>query len=188
MQVNYIVLGGILLVFLLLTMTMSCGVTPYRNASPFINEYTYEGMEDELEGMENEEGMEDGEAEGMEDETEGMEDGETEGFTMSADESKAFKEYREAEEKFAKSKSAWDAILKSAKTSDAKEGFTGLEGSDYTTEAYSLDKYSSAAGDPTCLGKSSGLSNSMGPLCLSDEQKRLLQTRGGNATSGEAKI
>jgi hypothetical protein len=183
MHSNYIIFGSVLFVLILLTMTCSGNVVPYHRNSAYLNEYTYEGMEggEGEEGMEDEEGME-GEKgeEGMEDE-EGME-GE-EGFTLTSDEAKAHKEFKEAKAAYQKAKVAWETIVNNAKT-----GTEGFEGSSYTAKSFILDQFSSAVGDASCAGKSSGLSNSTGPLCLSDDQKRLLQTRGGNASSGESKI
>lgn len=45
-----------------------------------------------------------------------------------------------------------------------------------------IDKFSDAKGDANCFGKSSGLSNSKGSLCLGSELTNMLQTRGGNQT------
>jgi hypothetical protein len=61
-------------------------------------------------------------------------------------------------------------------------GFDGL----YCTPENSgnkLDKIGSSQGSAKCVGKSSGLSNSLGGLCLDDNQKKLLSTRGGNMTA-----
>ena len=174
MHLNYIIVGCVLFVLILLTMTSSCSYVPHHRTSAYLNEYTYEGMEGE-----EQEGMEDEEKEGMEDE--GMEDEEKEGFALTGDEKTAYEEYKKAKDAFTKSKKAWDAIVNKSGT----EGFTG---SNYTANSFILDQFSSAVGAPSCVGKSSGLSNSTGPLCLSDDQKRLLQTRGGNASSGESKI
>lgn len=64
---------------------------------------------------------------------------------------------------------------------DAKkvEGFEGLLSAPYGEEK-PLDIYSSAKGDLTC--QSVGMYNSRGPLCLDENQKRMLQTRGANAS------
>lgn len=51
-----------------------------------------------------------------------------------------------------------------------------------TATSEHLDIFASATGDASCGYKSSGLSNSRGPLCLSDELIRTLRTRGFNAT------
>ena len=46
-----------------------------------------------------------------------------------------------------------------------------------------VDKIGSAKGRRECVGKSSGLTNSMGGLCLDENQVKLLSTRGGNMSS-----
>ena len=64
---------------------------------------------------------------------------------------------------------------------ETKEGFTS--GSTNT-----LDIFSKSVGNQTCSSKASGLSNSMGALCLSEEQLYLLQSRGGNSTGRDSQI
>jgi len=59
------------------------------------------------------------------------------------------------------------------------EGFEGLQPAPYQSEAV-IDIFSGTPGSLSCKG--SGLTNSMGELCLTDQQKQMLQTRGGNAT------
>jgi hypothetical protein len=51
-----------------------------------------------------------------------------------------------------------------------------------------IDRYSKVSASPSCFGKSSGYSNSMGPLCISGEELRLLSTRGGNVTGTDSVI
>ena len=48
-------------------------------------------------------------------------------------------------------------------------------------------KIGSAKGSRECVGKSSGLTNSMGGLCLDENQINLLSTRGGNMSTGVEK-
>ena len=60
-------------------------------------------------------------------------------------------------------------------------GFDGLQCSPNFNDN-NLDIYSKAKGDASCLYKGSGLSNSMGTLCLSPDMTKLLQSRGGNQT------
>jgi len=60
-------------------------------------------------------------------------------------------------------------------------GFDGLFCKPYTADG-KIDKFSEVQGDPKCFGKSSGLSNSKGSLCLGNDLTNLLQTRGGNQT------
>ena len=51
-----------------------------------------------------------------------------------------------------------------------------------------IDRYSKVSASPSCFGKSSGYSNSMGPLCISGEDLKLLSTRGGNVTGTDSVI
>jgi len=66
-------------------------------------------------------------------------------------------------------------------------GFDGLYCKPYDADK-KLDPFSDTKGSASCVGSSSGLTNSMGGLCLSDEQKRLLVTRGGNQTGVQSQI
>ena len=62
-----------------------------------------------------------------------------------------------------------------------KEGFTA-------ESKNSLDIFINAVGNQKCSSKASGMSNSMGALCLSEEQLYLLQSRGGNSTGRDSQI
>ena len=144
------------------------------------NKANKEGMEDEdeVEGMEEEEEMEGmvgkgrrvgfSNIEGMEDEEEmeGMYEGNRKPIV----------------------KRSGFSNIEGMDDEEEQEGFRGLGTSDYNNNMFILDQFSSAVGSAECAGKSSGLSNSKGPLCLSDDQKRLLQTRGGNATGMDSQI
>lgn len=66
-------------------------------------------------------------------------------------------------------------------------GFDGLQCSPEFNDN-NLDIYSTAKGNASCLYQGSGLSNSMGPLCLNKDMTKLLQTRGGNQTSSPALV
>jgi len=66
-------------------------------------------------------------------------------------------------------------------------GFPGLQCSP-TFNDNNLDIYSTAKGDSSCMYKGSGLSNSMGTLCLSPDMTKLLQTRGGNQTGSPSVV
>ena len=66
-------------------------------------------------------------------------------------------------------------------------GFNGLFCKPYVADN-SLDKFSEVKGDPSCFGKSSGLSNSMGSLCLDKNLSEMLRTRGGNQTGASMEI
>jgi hypothetical protein len=68
-----------------------------------------------------------------------------------------------------------------------KSGFTTISASDYKSSGI-IDIFSSATGSMTCSKVSSGLTNSLGPLCLSKEQLYMLQSRGGNSTGRDSQI
>ena len=51
-----------------------------------------------------------------------------------------------------------------------------------------IDRYSKVSSSPSCFGKSSGYSNSTGPLCLEGDSLTLLTTRGGNSTGSDSTI
>ena len=51
-----------------------------------------------------------------------------------------------------------------------------------------VDTIGAAKGSIECIGKSSGLTNSMGGLCLDENQQKMLSTRGGNMSTGPAEI
>lgn len=80
-------------------------------------------------------------------------------------------------------------LMANQNASDCKKvnGFSGLFCKPGLADA-KLDRFSGIKGDNKCFGKSSGLSNSMGSLCLDNELATLLQTRGGNQTGGPDKI
>ena len=47
-------------------------------------------------------------------------------------------------------------------------------------ESKVLDRFSHVSSGPQCIGQSSGLVNSLGGLCLSEEDLNMLTSRGGN--------
>ncbi len=65
-------------------------------------------------------------------------------------------------------------------------GFNGIQ-CNTNDDKHELDMFSNAVGRLDCKN-SSGLSNSRGPLCLSDEHINLLKTRGGNIGKCNAEI
>lgn len=66
-------------------------------------------------------------------------------------------------------------------------GFDGLYCSPSTPDA-KLDQFSDVKGSVECVGKSSGLTNSKGGLCLDSAHMALLKTRGGNQTGADFQI
>ena len=77
-----------------------------------------------------------------------------------------------------------DEISKNDEDEEEDEG--DQEG--FENMSNSIDMFSSAVGSLKCVKTASGLSNSMGPLCLSDSQMYLLQSRGGNSTGCDSQI
>lgn len=84
---------------------------------------------------------------------------------------------------------SYQSFLIQGDTADCKKvyGFDGLYCKPSAPET-PLDVYSSAQGNTSCYGSSSGLSNSKGSLCLDAKQKSLLTTRGGNSTGHDSEI
>lgn len=70
---------------------------------------------------------------------------------------------------------------------DSYYGFNGLFCKPGVADT-SIDIFSKASSDPSCLGNSSGLSNSKGSLCLDNNMVTMLKTRGGNQTNGDMQI
>jgi hypothetical protein len=66
-------------------------------------------------------------------------------------------------------------------------GFEGLYCSPSTPDA-KLDQFGDIKGSVECVGKSSGLTNSRGGLCLDSAHIALLKTRGGNQTGADFQI
>jgi hypothetical protein len=66
-------------------------------------------------------------------------------------------------------------------------GFDGLFCNPDHSDAH-IDIFSEAKGSNECIGKSAGLTNSKGALCLSQTQLNMLATRGGNQTGMQSQI
>lgn len=65
------------------------------------------------------------------------------------------------------------------------EGFQGLQSAPFEVQGV-IDVFSQAQGSTTC--PTSQYTNSMGFLCLDETQKKLLSTRGGNASGKEMEV
>jgi hypothetical protein len=78
-----------------------------------------------------------------------------------------------------------DLLIDNADKNDCKKvhGINGLFCKPFVADSR-IDRFSQIKGDTNCLGKSSGLTNSKGGLCLGDDLTTLLRTRGGNQTGG----
>jgi len=83
----------------------------------------------------------------------------------------------------------YNSFLISPDTDACKKiyGFDGLYCKPYEADK-KIDQFADSTGSLSCDAQSSGLSNSKGPLCLTEHQKQLLITRGGNQTSSQAQI
>jgi hypothetical protein len=159
---NIYILGCVLLLLLLLSISFSCNFMPHTNERNYAK---YEGMEQLSEGMEDDEGLED------EDEDDGEYEDPVDGD-----------EYEEEDDE--------------GMMSQIKNGLTGFMSNDSDDEGmmnklgpnpYSEDTLYDIYGPPTkgsldCGARSAGLTNSKGPLCLSNKQLNMLKTRGGNAS------
>ena len=72
---------------------------------------------------------------------------------------------------------------------DKVEAFQGLQPSSVNSVSTILDNIGNKTnGSINCLSSSAGLTNEKGPLCLSEEQLRLLKTRGGNSAGGSLNV
>ena len=78
------------------------------------------------------------------------------------------------------------AVKQSGSSSKLVEGFA-LQPSPLNVHE-PLDRFGSTLAGPQCFGKGSGYSKSLGPLCLSGEDLRMLTTRGGNISGNDSTI
>jgi hypothetical protein len=80
-------------------------------------------------------------------------------------------------------------LLDSSQVGDCKKiyGFDGLFCQPNVAD-HKLDPFSDTPGSLGCFGSGSGLSNSKGSLCLTQTQKDLLSSRGGNQTSAPSTL
>jgi len=179
------ILGGVLVLLILLT--ASCACCDFKPHSKKVRFTKYEGME----GGEGEEGEEEMNDEGDE---ELLEEGdeEVEGFGFPyegiveemGDEGSDDEESEDADEMV--EESMINKMKRGLGLDTEKEGLQNLGPCPYNDESM-CGKYD-IYGPPTkgsldCGAQSAGLSNSKGPLCLSQKQRNLLSTRGNNATT-----
>ena len=169
---NFYILVCALVLFILLTTSCACcNFKPHSNKVAFAK---YEGMEDggeteddetEDDETEDDETLEDEELnEGFEDEYEGGEDDDED----------------EDESMIGQIKNGLAGFMGK---SNGDEGMMNKLG----PNPYSDDTLYDIYGPPTkgsldCGARSAGLTNSKGPLCLSNNQLNMLKTRGGNAS------
>jgi hypothetical protein len=156
----YIAIIVILVVIVIMTSSAGSAVLPYSQDTLFSKQFRYEGMEP-LAGSD---------------------------FSNAAKpevkpaEADVKKPLADDKKPVVQSWSEWLLGKPSPKKEDAKkvEGFESLMPAPYA-ESKVLDRFSHVSAGPQCVGQSSGLVNSLGGLCLSEEDRKMLTTRGGNA-------
>jgi len=168
----------VILVVSILMITSSDSVVPYSRDTLFSNMYKYEGMDNQ------------------------------DSSNIITDAAKSFQDYVNQNVKLpdplsqlefnniigamnkksdnGASDSSQSATSDVAKDPKKVEGFA-LQPAPFTASQV-LDRYGSTPSGPQCFGRSSGYSKSLGPLCLSQEDARLLSTRGGNITGTDSTI
>jgi hypothetical protein len=163
MRVRPVYIAIIVILAVIVIMTSSAGsvVLPYSQDTLFSKQFHYEGMEP-LTGSD---------------------------FSVDAPKPDAKKPEKadakkpEGDDKkpVVQSWSEWLLGKPAPKKEDAKkvEGFESLMPAPYA-ESKVLDRFSHVSAGPQCVGQSSGLVNSLGGLCLSEEDRQMLTTRGGN--------
>jgi len=156
----YIAIIVILVVIVIMTSSAGSAVLPYSQDTLFSKQFHYEGMEP-LSGS----------------------DFSVSEKSVEKESPKPDKKKPEANKQkpAAQSWSEWILGKPSPKKEDAKkvEGFESLMPAPYA-ESKVLDRFSHVSAGPQCAGQSSGLSNSLGALCLTEEDRIMLTTRGGN--------
>jgi hypothetical protein len=180
LNAKYVIFGCVLLLVLLLSMAGGCGAIPY---SATTRSYAYvEGLETKAEFNAS--------VNKLLDELEKMDENNVEMNQIIA-------ELRTLDNGRGYDKTKLKAGLQALSTDESskiykrvstfisetmpdQEGLENMSGS--------IDVFSSAVGNQNCVKTASGLSNSMGALCLSEEQLYMLQSRGGNSTGRDSQI
>ena len=184
---KYVIFGCVLLLVLLLSMSVSCGATPYESTT---RSYAFfEGITTmELEMMRH--NFDTSTNELLEKLDAVLSDAEKHKYNVSSIRTQGSYDAKQVKMYVDKVMSEADKTTESYKLIqtyaetklqpmldagdmkvDVKEGFA--------------DIFSTAKGNQTC---SSGLTNSMGALCLSEEQLYMLRSRGGNSTGRDSQI
>lgn len=80
-------------------------------------------------------------------------------------------------------------LIDSAQSGDCKKlhGFNGLFCQPLVADK-KIDMFVDTPGSMSCSGTSSGLTNSKGGVCLTEAQKTMLMTRGGNQTGAPSSL
>ncbi len=196
MNTKYIIFGCVLLLVVLISMSSACGVIPY---SATTRSYAVvEGVEtkaefndsvnklldefDKLSDIDNETKKKIKDIRNLGVDGYDMEELKVSLTNLSSDKSS---ELYKLTQKFIEEKleNTLDEPTDEQEEEDKEiEGFTtGMSGT-------SIDIFSSAIGNQNCVKTASGLSNSMGALCLTKEHLYMLQSRGGNSTGRDSQI
>jgi len=190
---KYVIFGSVLLLVLLISMASACGAMPY---SATTRSYaTFEGLETKTEfDASVNKLLDDLEKLGENDESIKQKIKEIRSIDDSGYDKKVLKAslkgltdvessdmYKQIQ-KFIQDKLSDQEEMKVKEEEEmkVKEGFEN--------RSQSIDIFGTAVGNQNCVKTASGLSNSMGALCLSDEQLYMLQSRGGNSTGRDSQI
>ena len=193
LNMKYVIFGSVLLLVLLISMASACGAMPY---SATTRSYaTFEGLETKTEfDASVNKLLDDLEKLGENDESIKQKIKEIRSIDDSGYDKKVLKAslkgltdvessdmYKQIQ-KFIQDKLSDQEEMKVKEEEEmkVKEGFEN--------RSQSIDIFGTAVGNQNCVKTASGLSNSMGALCLSDEQLYMLQSRGGNSTGRDSQI
>ena len=203
MQITNVMIFGGVLILVILLMTLSDNIVPYARSSSTLNEYVYEGMtsssiptndiKEILDARPNEDLTKELRSVVKKRNVRGKREITTFSPAVVLGIIKQYKEpsypiliqklekhINDTADKMNKIELDEDTMT----TKPKEEAFTNL--SDIPVQT--IDVFSTSVGSPTCVGKSSGLSNSTGSLCLTDNMTQMLQTRGGNSTGPDSQI
>jgi predicted Holliday junction resolvase-like endonuclease len=189
---KYVIFGSVLLLVLLISMASACGAMPY---SATTRSYaTFEGLETKTEfDASVNKLLDDLEKLGENDESIKQKIKEIRSIDDSGYDKKVLKAslkgltdvessdmYKQIKKFIQEKLSDQEEMKVKEEEVNVKEGFEN--------RSQSIDIFGTAVGNQNCVKTASGLSNSMGALCLSDEQLYMLQSRGGNSTGRDSQI
>jgi hypothetical protein len=192
LNMKYVIFGSVLLLVLLISMASACGAMPY---SATTRSYaTFEGLETKTEfDASVNKLLDDLEKLGENDESIKQKIKEIRSIDDSGYDKKVLKAslkgltdvessdmYKQIQKFIQEKLSDQEEMKVKEEEVNVKEGFEN--------RSQSIDIFGTAVGNQNCVKTASGLSNSMGALCLSDEQLYMLQSRGGNSTGRDSQI
>jgi predicted Holliday junction resolvase-like endonuclease len=192
LNMKYVIFGSVLLLVLLISMASACGAMPY---SATTRSYaTFEGLEtktefdasvnkllDDLEKLgENDESIKQKIKEIRSIDDSGYDKKELKASLKGLTDVESSDMYKQIKKFIQEKLSDQEEMKVKEEEVNVKEGFEN--------RSQSIDIFGTAVGNQNCVKTASGLSNSMGALCLSDEQLYMLQSRGGNSTGRDSQI